>query len=144
MPNRHITSPLWAPLANCSLPAPHFAYSPVVRAGSFIHVSGLVGLDPAHGELVAGGMEAEVRQILSSLSSLCGELGLALDQLMLARIYCADFSQFGVINEVWQAFFQDRTPPARTSVGVAALPLGALVEMEFQFVIDPSMPCGKQ
>lgn len=140
MTNTHSDMRLWAPLVRHSLPAPHFAYSPVVQAGPFIHVSGLVGLDPAHGGLVAGGMEAEVRQILSSLSCLCDELGLALDQLMLARIYCADFVQFGVINELWQAFFQDRTPPARTSVGVAALPLGALVEMEFQFVIDPSMP----
>ncbi|MDF0730091.1 RidA family protein [Pseudomonas entomophila] len=130
----------WTPLASRTLPAPHFAYSPVVRAGGFIHVSGLVGLDPAHGGLVAGGMAAEARQILLNLSGLCEELGIALEQLMLARIYCADFAQFGVINQHWEAFFQGRTPPARTSMGVAALPLGALVEMEFQFAIDPSLP----
>ncbi|HGM5580440.1 TPA: RidA family protein [Pseudomonas putida] len=130
----------WRPLTSPSLPAPHFAYSPVVRAGGFIHVSGLVGLDPAHGGLVAGGMAAEVRQILLNLDHLCQDLGIALEQLMLARIYCADFARFGVINQLWEAFFQGRTPPARTSVGVSALPLGALVEMEFQFAIDPSLP----
>lgn len=103
-------------------------------------VSGLVGLEPRSGRLVAGGMEAEARQILKNLESLSAELALELDQLMLARIYCADFSQFGVINQVWEAFYKKRTPPARTSVGATALPLGALVEMEFQFVIDPSLP----
>lgn len=129
----------WTPLTSRTLPAPHFAYSPVVLAGGFIYVSGLVGLDPAHGGLVAGGMAAEARQILLNLRSLCDELGIALEQLMLARIYCADFAQFGVINQNWEEFFQGGNLPARTSVGVAALPLGALVEMEFQFAIDPSL-----
>lgn len=139
-PNPHSVSPLWAPIINRALPAPHFSYSPVVRAGSFVFVSGMVGLDPVQGGLVTGGMEAEVRQILTNLDNLSQELQLGLEQLMLARIYCADFSQFGVINQVWEAFYINRIPPARTSIGATALPLGALVEMEFQFVIDPSMP----
>ncbi|MEX0292257.1 RidA family protein [Pseudomonas putida] len=134
------THSAWTPLISRTLPAPHFAYSPVVSAGGFIHVSGMVGLDPAHGGLVVGGMAAEVGQILANLKGLCDELGIALEQLMLARIYCADFGQFGLINQHWEAFFQGATPPARTSVGVAALPLGALVEMEFQFAVDPSLP----
>jgi 2-iminobutanoate/2-iminopropanoate deaminase len=130
----------WTPLVSRALPAPHFAYSPVVRAGGFIFVSGMVGLDPAHGCLVDGGMAAEVQQILINLSELCKELTFGLEKLMLVRIYCADFSQFGVLNQHWQAFFEGRTPPARTSLGVDALPLGALVEMEFQFAIDSSLP----
>lgn len=139
-PTSPATAHAWIPLASSTLPAPHFAYSPVVKAGGFIHVSGLVGLDPFSGGLVVGGMAAEVRQILQNLSGLCEELGVALEQLMLARIYCADFARFGVVNEVWEEFFRERTPPARTSVGVAALPLGALVEMEFQFALAPSLP----
>ncbi|MBA1291627.1 RidA family protein [Pseudomonas japonica] len=135
-----VTPCAWAPIPSRTLPAPHFAYSPVVRSGGFIHVSGLVGLDPSHGGLVVGGMAAEVQQILLNLNGLCDELGITLRQLMLARIYCADFAQFGVINEYWESFFLGRSPPARTSVGVAALPLGALVEMEFQFAIDFSLP----
>jgi len=134
------TTATWFPLTSHSLPAPHFAYSPVIRSGDFIHVSGLVGLDPSHGGLVSGGMANEVQQIFFNLSALCEELGVGLEQLMLARIYCADFNQFAVINQVWERFFQQRTPPARTSLGVTALPLGALVEMEFQFAIAPSLP----
>jgi len=134
------TAVTWTPLVSRALPAPHFAYSPVVRAGGFIFVSGMVGLDPAHGGLVDGGMAAEVQQILINLSELCKELTFGLEKLMLVRIYCADFSQFGVLNQHWQAFFEGRTPPARTSLGVDALPLGALVEMEFQFAIDSSLP----
>lgn len=103
-------------------------------------MSGLLGLDPRSGRLIDGGMGAETRQILQNLERLSAELGLELDQLMLARIYCADFSRFGEINQVWETFYRNRTPPARTSVGATALPLGALVEMEFQFVIDPSLP----
>lgn len=106
-------------------------------AGSFIYVSGLVGLDPDHGGLVSGGLEAETRQILINLRGLCEDLGVSLAQLMLVRIYCADFAQFNVINKLWETYFRGHTPPARTSVGVAALPLGALVEMEFQFAIKP-------
>lgn len=134
------TSKLWAPIPSLTLPAPHFSYSPVVRAGAFVFVSGLVGLEPGSGRLIEGGMEAETRQILKNLERLSAELSLDLDQLMLARIYCADFSRFGEINQVWETFYKNRTPPARTSVGATALPLGALVEMEFQFVIDPSLP----
>ncbi|WP_426157057.1 RidA family protein [Pseudomonas sp. TSRC2-2] len=134
------TAVTWTPLVSRALPAPHFAYSPVVRAGGFVYVSGMVGLDPAHGGLVDGGLAAEVQQILINLSEMCKELTIGLEQLMLVRIYCADFSQFGVLNQHWQAFFEGRTPPARTSLGVAALPLGALVEMEFQFAIDSSLP----
>lgn len=103
-------------------------------------MSGLVGLDPRSGCLIEGGMEAEARQILQNLERLSVELGLGLDPLMLVRIYCTDFSRFGEINHVWETFYKNRTPPARTSVGATALPLGALVEMEFQFVIDPSLP----
>lgn len=85
-------------------------------------------------------MAAQSRQILNNLKGLCAELDLHVDHLMLARIYCADFSRFGEVNEVWESFYKNRTPPARTSLGATALPLGALVEMEFQFVIDPSLP----
>jgi 2-iminobutanoate/2-iminopropanoate deaminase len=132
--------PFWAPIRSQSLPAPHFSYTPVVRAGGCVFVSGLVALDPVLGTLINDGMEAQTRQILNNFERLSAELELGLDQLMLARIYCADFAQFSAINQVWEEFFSERIPPARTSVGVSALPLGALVEIEFQFAIDPLKP----
>jgi len=74
---------LWTPLVANSLPSPHFSYSPVVKSGAFIHVSGLVGLSPETGELISGGMAAETTQILNNVSNLCKELSLPLENLML-------------------------------------------------------------
>ncbi len=119
-----------------TLPTPRFRYSPVVQAGPFAFVSGLVALDAASGQLVGGGAYAETTQILANLRRLVDEMGWSLTQLLVARIFCADFSAFAEVNRAWDQFFADVVPPARTSVGVSALPLGALVEMEFQFVVD--------
>lgn len=122
-------------IASRSLPAPRFAYSPVVQAGGFTFVSGLVGLDAATGALVPGGAAAETAKILSNLRALADEHGWPLDRLVVVRIFCSDFAQFADVNRAWEAFFEGLVPPARTSVGVSALPLGALVEMEFQFLV---------
>jgi 2-iminobutanoate/2-iminopropanoate deaminase len=123
-------------LPSRSLPAPRFLYSPVVQAGPFVFVSGMVALDAESGTLVAGGAEAQAAQILANLGRLIDEMGWSREQLLLARIFCTDFSEFPAVNRAWEAFFQGAVPPARTSVGVSALPLGALVEMEFQFVVE--------
>lgn len=128
-------SPARRIIASRTLPAPRFAYSPVVQAGGFAFVSGLVGLDAAAGALAAGGAAAETTQILSNLRTLADEMGWSLDQLVIVRIFCSDFTRFAEVNRAWEAFFDGRVPPARTSVGVGALPIGALVEMEFQFVV---------
>lgn len=120
------------------LPAPRFRYSPVVQAGPLVFVSGMVALDAATGALVAGGGFEQTSQILSNLRSLADEQGWSLEQLLIARIFCSDFSVFGEINRAWDAFFTGTVPPARTSVGVGALPLGALVEIEFQFWVEPT------
>lgn len=78
----------WTSLASKSLPAPHFAYSPIVMAGNFIHVSGMVGLDPDHGRLVAGGLDEETLQILNNLRGLCEELGVSLANNARANLLC--------------------------------------------------------
>lgn len=122
-------------VASQSLPAPRFRYSPVIQAGPFIFVSGMVALDPATGKLAAGGAFAETAQILENLGRLIKEKHWSLDQLVTARIFCADFSAFDQVNRAWEAFFEGTVPPARTSVGVSALPLGALVEIEFQLLV---------
>lgn len=122
-------------LASRALPAPRFRYSPVVEANGFAFVSGLVALDPATGKLVGGGVFAETAQILENLRRLMAEMHWSLDQIVTARIFCADFSAFDQVNRAWEAFFEGVVPPARTSVGVNALPLGALVEIEFQIVV---------
>jgi len=118
-----------------TLPPPRFRYSPIVQVGPQVWVSGLVGLDPATGALAEGGTRGQARQILTNLLALCQEQGWPLSRLVMARIYATDFNAFGEINEVWEDVFAQVDPPARTSVGVSALPLGAAVEMEFQFYL---------
>ena len=124
--------------ASSVLPAPRFRYSPVVVAGGFAFVSGMVGLDAATGRLADGGVYGETRQILFcavSRAEVGHEQGWSLEQLVVARIYCADFARFADVNRAWEERFADVAPPARTSLGATGLPLGALVEMEFQLVV---------
>ena len=123
-------------LSSRTLPAPRFRYSPVVQAGPFVFVSGLVALDASTGALCGGGAYAETLQILMNVKRLADEMGWSLEQLVLARVFCADFAKFPEVNLAWEEFFAERIPPGRTSVGVSALPLGALVEIEFQFLVE--------
>lgn len=122
-------------VASKVLPAPRFRYSPVVAAGPFVFISGMVGLDAASGALAAGGAGAEAAQILANLRNLLAEQSWSLEHIVVARIFCSDFAAFPEINAAWEECFVAAVPPARTSVGVSALPLGALVEMEFQLFV---------
>lgn len=118
-----------------TLPAPRFRYTPVVVAGGFAFVSGLVGIDPARGVLADATAFGQAQQILANLRAVCAEQGWGLEQLVCARIYCADFAEFPEVNRAWEACFEAVAPPARTSLGASGLPLGARVEMEFQLVV---------
>ena len=129
------TSPTRSLPASRVLPAPRFRYSPVVLAGGFAFVSGLVGLEPGGTGLRPGGAYEEARQILANLRALAAEQGWSMEQLAMARVYCADFAEFAQVNRAWEEAFADIAPPARTSLGASGLPLGARVEMEFQFVV---------
>ena len=107
-----------------ALPAPRFRYSPVVVAHPFAFVSGLVGL--AYEQTV---------QILANFTALLKEQGWSLSQLVVARLFCTSPEGAARMNQAWEELFKDEVPPARTSVIVAGLPLGAEVEIEFQLVL---------
>jgi 2-iminobutanoate/2-iminopropanoate deaminase len=83
--------------------------------------------------LLAGDAEAQGAQILRNLAAALGDYKVGLEDLLIVRVYLVDLGEFAGFNRAWSAFFKDR-PPARTTVGVSALPLGARVEMEFTFV----------
>jgi 2-iminobutanoate/2-iminopropanoate deaminase len=94
----------------------------------------MIALDRVSGALQPGGPGAETARILSNLGSALPELGLSRGDLVIARIFTTRFDEFTAINAAWEAWLgEGTTPPARTSVGVGALPLGATVEMEFAF-----------
>ncbi len=119
------------------LPKPRFLYSPVVKAGPWLVFSGMVALDATSGKLESGGPGAETAKILENLSAALPDFGLSLADLVQARIFTTRFDEFPAINAAWEiCFATSNRPPARTSVGVAALPLGATVEIEFVFYSD--------
>ena len=94
----------------------------------------MIALDSETGTLESGGPGAEAAKILANLLATLPELGLELDDMVSATIYTTAFDRFPAINEAWEAVFSEGVrPPARTAVGVQALPLGATVEIGFEF-----------
>jgi 2-iminobutanoate/2-iminopropanoate deaminase len=121
-------------LSSSQLAAPKFLYSPCIRNGPMGLVSGMVGIDPATGLLVEGGMAEQTQRIFDNLRLALPDYGFAWQDLAHARAYLTDFTQFDAFNAVWSRQFTPGAAPARTSVGAQALPLGALVEIEFVFL----------
>lgn len=121
-------------LSSVNLPAPRFRYSPLVKAGPFYKTAGMIALDKDNGELESGGAGAETGKILNNLLQALPDFGLTLAELVSATIYTTQFDQFPAINQAWESVFtEDIRAPARTALGVSALPLGATVEIEFMF-----------
>jgi reactive intermediate/imine deaminase len=104
-------------------------YSQAVAAGAMVFLSGQVGLDPATGELVAGGVEAEARRAFANLVAVAEAAGSSLASAVRVTIYLVDLGQFAVANRVMQEFFREPYP-ARVTIGVAALPRGAAIEVD--------------
>ncbi len=110
-------------------PAAIGPYSQAVRAGDFVFLSGQIGLDPASGELAAGGIEAETRRVFENLSAVATAAGATLGDIVKLTVYLLDLGDYAAVNEVMTGFFA-APYPARAAVGVAALPRGARVEVE--------------
>jgi 2-iminobutanoate/2-iminopropanoate deaminase len=110
-------------------PAAIGPYSQAVACGTLIFLSGQIGLDPASGELVEGGTEAETEQVLRNLSAILATDNLTLDTIVRTTIYLVDLGDFARVNEIYGRHFH-APYPARATVGVAALPRGARVEID--------------
>ena len=102
-------------------------YTPVVRAGDWLIVSGQVGL--AEGKLVTGGLEGELRQALANVRGHLEANGAALSNVAKTTVFLVHMSDYALMNEVYIEAFGDHRP-ARSAIGVAELPIGALVEIE--------------
>ena len=122
-------------LASKKLIPPKFKYSQLVKAGSHYYCSGLIALDNESGELVSGGIGKETEKILENLQILAHEFDLTWEHLAFARVFTSDFDNFSEFNTAWETLFNslDTPPPARSSLGVSALPLNASIEIEFTF-----------
>ena len=104
-------------------------YSQAVELDGWLYASGQVGLDPATGELVGGGFEAETRRVLANLEAVLAAAGCTFSDVVRTGIYLIDFANFPRLNELYGEAMGDHRP-ARTTIQVAALPKGAQVEMD--------------
>jgi 2-iminobutanoate/2-iminopropanoate deaminase len=104
-------------------------YSHAVKSSGLIFLSGQVHLDPDSGQLVEGSVGDRTRQCLDNLARVAAAAGAQLADAVRMGIYVTDVSTFAEVNEAYGAYFES-DPPARTTIGVAALPLGAEIEID--------------
>ena len=109
-------------------PAALGPYSSAVRAGDTLYLSGQLGIDPATGEL-AEGVEAQARQAMQNIAAVLEEAGASFDDVVKMTVLLADIDDFAAVNEVYGSFLT-APYPARSAFQVAAIPKGALVEIE--------------
>lgn len=110
-------------------PAAVGPYSHAVAANGMLFCSGQTPLDPATGQLVGGSIGDQAARCLENLAIVCAAAGTSLDAAVRLGVYVTDMATFGEVNEAYAGFFGD-APPARSTIGVASLPLGAQVEMD--------------
>jgi 2-iminobutanoate/2-iminopropanoate deaminase len=111
-------------------PTPVGPYSQAIVAGGFVFASGQVPIDPASGKLVPGEIETQTERVLENLARVLEAAGSSLDQVVRASVYLVDLAMFPRMNAVYARYFAADPKPARTTVQVAALPLGAQVEID--------------
>ncbi len=104
-------------------------YSQGTRTEELVFTAGQLPLDPATGKLVQGGIQEQTRQVLNNLQAVLESGGAALDTVMKCTVFLQDMGEFALMNAIYGEYFSDN-PPARSAVEVAALPLGARVEIE--------------
>ena len=104
-------------------------YSQALDAGGWVFCSGQIGLDPSTGQLVSGGIVAEAEQVMRNLEAVLAAAGLGFADVVRTTIYLVDLADFGTVNDIYARYV--RAPyPARATVGVAALPRGARIEID--------------
>jgi len=108
--------------------APIGPYNQGIKAGGFVFVAGEKGLDPRTNRIVPGGTPAETRQTLENIKAILEAAGSSLDKAVATTVYMVDIGEFAQMNEVYAQYFTTDAP-GRTTVGVAALPAGARVEI---------------
>ena len=110
-------------------PAAVGPYSQAIRIGQFVYTAGQIPLDPANGKMVEDDITTQAERALRNLQAVLNAAGGSLDDVVKTTVFLQDMAEFGAMNAVYAQFF-GQNPPARSAVQVAALPLGARVEIE--------------
>jgi len=116
-------------ISTAAAPSAIGPYSQAIRVGNLLFVSGQIPIDPATGEVVAGDIRAQTRQVLKNLAAIVEAAGSSLDRVAKTTVYLRDLSEFAAMNEVYAQFFGGE-PPARSTVQVARLPRDAAIEID--------------
>lgn len=104
-------------------------YSQAIRANGQVFCAGQTPIDPATGQLINGDISAQTRRVLQNLGAILDAAGTSLSKVVKTTVFITDMANFKAMNAVYAEFFPEN-PPARSTIAVAALPLGALVEIE--------------
>jgi 2-iminobutanoate/2-iminopropanoate deaminase len=115
-------------IATPHAPVPVAAYSQAIEAAGFVFTAGQVGIDPATGAL-AQGLDAQARAAFSNVEAVLRAAGLGASDVVKVTIFMTDLAHFTLVNAIYEGFVGTHRP-ARSTVGVASLPLGALIEVE--------------
>ena len=110
-------------------PAPVGPYSRAVQSGGLLFCAGQIGLDPQTMKIVEGGVEAEAVQVLENLVAVLKAAGTGFDRVVMTTIFLAEISSGKIVNDVYSRYVVKDAPPARQTIAVKDLPMGALVEI---------------
>jgi 2-iminobutanoate/2-iminopropanoate deaminase len=110
-------------------PSPLPYFSPAVRVGDLVFLSGQIGVKPGTREIVEGGIEAETRQTLENIKALLRGIGLDLSDAAKCTVFLADIADYATMNRIYQGYFPE-SPPARSTLAASGLALGARIEIE--------------
>ena len=110
-------------------PGPIGPYSPAIRSGNLLFLSGQIPLDPATGTLVGGDIAAQTEQVMRNIGALLGAAGGGFEHVVRTTVFLADMNEFAAMNDVYARFVVD-PPPARATVQVARLPRDVRVEID--------------
>jgi 2-iminobutanoate/2-iminopropanoate deaminase len=110
-------------------PKPIGSYSQAVEAGNLIFLSGQIGIDPNTGNIVAGGVAAETRQVMDNIRAVLEKANLSLENIIKTTIFLANLADFAEVNQIYAEYFT-KDFPARSTIEVKALPKGAKIEIE--------------
>jgi 2-iminobutanoate/2-iminopropanoate deaminase len=119
-------------ISTADAPAAIGPYSQAVRVGDMLFASGQVGLDPATGQIVDGGIVEQTKQVFENIKAVLGAAGVDLTQVVKTTVFLKNMSDFAAMNEIYTKYLASEgvIPPARSTVAVAGLPKDALVEVE--------------
>lgn len=111
-------------------PAPIGPYSQAVKCGHMLYTSGQIPIDPKTGTMVPGGVREQAIQVLENLKSVLEAAGCTFDDVIKTTVFLADMADFPAVNPIYAEYFGEENAPARSTVQVAGLPMGARVEIE--------------